>query len=64
MAILRIDAPVQAKLEDHHQGEDANNDRRGQQGLSHSFADLSVGVCGHAEQQYESNNLAHNRAVY
>lgn len=59
-----MDGLVQAELEDHHQGEDACNDRRDHQGQSHIPADLPVGVCGHAEEQDESDNVAHDRAVY
>ena len=51
-------------LEGHHQGEDADKGSRRHQDPSHSFADLPVGVYGHAKQQSESNDLAHDRAVY
>lgn len=55
---------MQPRLEGHHQGEDAYEGRRRDQDPSHSFADLPVGVDGHAEQQSESDDLAHDRAVY
>ncbi|MCP4087096.1 MAG: hypothetical protein GY745_18920 [Actinomycetia bacterium] len=47
----------------HHHGEDGDHSRRGQKGFRLSPADLAVRACGHAEQQSESYELAHDRAV-